>query len=87
MPIDRRGAMLRPQDHQRHAATLEFLVHLRPVGQRLGRAAVESRRREQPPLRLGAGDLRRDRPRDPITLARFTDPDTAVLPTPVASPT
>src|SRR5258708_6125018 len=29
--VDMRGAMLLPQDHQRHAATLEFFVHLRPV--------------------------------------------------------
>ena len=31
--VDMLGAMLLPQDHQRHAATLEFFVHLRPVGQ------------------------------------------------------
>jgi hypothetical protein len=42
-------------------SSAELLVHLRPVGQRLCRAVVESRRREQPPL----GDLSRDRPRDP----------------------
>jgi hypothetical protein len=30
--VDMLGAMLLPQDHQRHAATLEFFVHLRPVG-------------------------------------------------------
>ena len=63
--VDMRGAMLLPQDHQRHAATLEFFVHLRPVGQPLRRALVEARRREQPPLQLGVADLWRDRPRDP----------------------
>jgi hypothetical protein len=40
--VDIRGAMLLPQDHQRHAAPLEFFVHLRPVGQRLRGALVES---------------------------------------------
>ena len=63
--LDVLGAMLLPQDHQRHAATLEFLVNRRPVGQRLRRALVESGRREQPPLQVGVGDLWRDRPRDP----------------------
>ena len=75
-------AMLLPQQHQRHAATLEFLVHLRPVGHRLRRALVEARRREQPPLQLGVGDLRRNWPRIPITLARLTYSETAVLPIP-----
>src|SRR6202521_3204722 len=60
-----RGAMLLPQDHERHAATLEFFVHLRPVGQRLRGALVEARRREQPSLQRGVADLRRDRPREP----------------------
>jgi hypothetical protein len=58
--VDIRGAMLLPQDHQRNAALLEFFVHLRPVGQRLRGALVESGRREQPPLQLGIGDLWRD---------------------------
>ena len=82
--------MLLPQDHQRRAATLEFFVHLRPVGQRLRRALMEARRREQPPLQLGVADL----PFSggighviPTTLARFTYSETAVLPTPVASRT
>jgi hypothetical protein len=63
--LDMLGAMLLPQDHQRHAATLEFLVNRRPVRHPLGRAVMESRRREQPPLQVGVGDLWRDRPRNP----------------------
>jgi hypothetical protein len=63
--LDMLSAMLLPQDHQRHAAALEFLVNLRPFRHRLRRAVVESRRHEQPPLQLGVSDLRRDRPRDP----------------------
>ena len=58
------GAVLLPQKLQRHAAALELLVHLGPVGSRARRAIVETGRREQPTLQLGVADLRRDRPRD-----------------------
>src|SRR4029077_8276282 len=51
--------------HQRHTATLEFFVYLRPVGQLLRRALMKACRGEQPPLQFGVADLRRDRPRDP----------------------
>jgi hypothetical protein len=40
--------MLLPQDHQGHAPPLEFFVHLRPVGQRLRGALVESGRPAAP---------------------------------------
>jgi len=58
------AAMLLPQDHQRHAASLQLLVHLAPVGNSARRAVVETGRCEQPPLQLGVADLQRDRPRD-----------------------
>ena len=58
------GAMLLPQHHQRHAASLQLLVHLAPVGNSTRRALVEAGWREQPPLQLGVANRRRDRPRD-----------------------
>src|SRR5882757_3056457 len=42
--------------------SLEFFVHVRPVGQRLRQALVEARRREQPSLQRRVADLWRDRP-------------------------
>ena len=64
MAVGTFGAMLLPQQHQSHAAPLQLLVHLGPIGHRLAWAVMEAGRREQPPLQLRIADLRRDRPGD-----------------------
>src|SRR5262245_62882710 len=60
--VRERRAVLFPEHHQRHIATLQLLMHLRPVGSRASRALVKASRREQPSLQLRIADLRRDRP-------------------------
>src|SRR5674476_44443 len=56
------GAILLPEQSQRHAAPLQLRMNVRPV--RLGacRARRRIRRRKQPPLQLGIIDLVQDRP-------------------------
>jgi hypothetical protein len=77
------STILPPQQQQRHAAALQFPVHLHPIGQRPCRLIVERRRREQPALELTVVRPFRHRPGDaddgspPQILAnrRPADPD------------
>ncbi|MDP9138345.1 MAG: hypothetical protein M3N38_09220, partial [Pseudomonadota bacterium] len=54
--------ILLPEQHQRNAAALELLVHLRTVGQLLRRTVVEASRRKQSPLQLSLVHPIRKRP-------------------------
>ena len=56
------AAVLLPKQQQRHAAALELLVDLVPIGQRLFRMPVECGRREQSALQLGIVQRCRHRP-------------------------
>jgi hypothetical protein len=54
--------ILLPEQHQRNAAALEVLVHLRTVGQLPRRTVVEASRRKQSPLQLSIVHPIRKRP-------------------------
>ena len=56
------GAILLPEQSQRHTAPLQLRMNVRPVRLGARRARRRSRRRKQPPLQLGIFDLVRDRP-------------------------
>ena len=71
------GPVLLPQQQQRHAAAAQLGMHPAPVRQRLRRAGMKARRREQPPFQRGivelvAGSARR---------ARSPPPDGGIPPT------
>src|ERR1700704_1233075 len=63
-PIRLVGAVLQPEQHQRHATALELLVEARPIQWRTLRFRLERGGREQPPFQLGVVDLLRHRPGD-----------------------
>src|SRR6476620_6511297 len=63
-PIRLVGAVLQPEQHQRHATALELLVQARPIQWRTLRFLLERGGREQPPFQLGVVDLLRHRPGD-----------------------
>ena len=58
------AAVFLPQQLQRHAAALQLLVDVIPIGQRSRRPRPPNPRREQPPLQRRIVDLGRHRPGD-----------------------
>src|SRR4051794_5150487 len=58
------GAVLQPEQHQRHATALELFMQARPIQWRTLWFLLERGGREQPPFQLGVVDLLRHRPGD-----------------------